>query len=131
MMVCVCACTKWVEAVPLRDRSSLTLAYAFHDQVANRYGIPVVVRTDRGTEYQGEFRHYLSALGVVQAVISTAHPRSNGLVERYNRCIKEGLRKMLMMFPQSTWLDHLSDILAGLRMLPTHLGVSPYLLCFK
>ena len=46
-------------------------------------------------EFMGEFDRYLRGLGVEHKYISTAHPRANGLVERYNKSIKEGFRKMM------------------------------------
>jgi hypothetical protein len=64
-------------------------------------------------------------------VISTANPRANGLVERYNRAIKEGLRKMVTLVGEIAWDEVLPEILAGLRMLPTLLGASPHFIVFK
>ena len=93
--------------------------------------MPRVVRSDRGTEFQGQFRRYLAGLGVDHRLISTAHPRANGLVERYNKVVKEGLRKLAHLQPQAAWDELLPEVLAGLRMLPTKTGASPHLLCFK
>ena len=73
----------------------------------------------------------MQGLGVVHRVISTAHPRANGLVERYNRVVKEGLRKLATLSPAVAWDELLPEVLAGLRMLPTKVGWSPHLLCFK
>jgi transposase InsO family protein len=79
----------------------------------------------------GHFDKYLRELGVDHRVISTAHPRANGLIERYNRSIKEGLRKMSTLVCTIAWDELLPEVLAGLRMLPTRLGVSPHLIVFK
>lgn len=65
-------------------------------------------------------------------LIYSAHPRANGLVERYNKCIKEGLRKFVVAAgAKFAWVDFLGDIAAGLRMLPTRNGYTPFLLVFK
>ena len=65
-------------------------------------------------------------------LIYSAHPRANGLVERYNKVIKEGLRKFIVAAgAEFAWTDFVGDISAGLRMLPTRLGNSPFLLVFK
>ena len=79
----------------------------------------------------GLFDVYLRELGVDHRIISTSYPRANGLIERYNRCIKEGLRKMSTLVGTIAWDEVLPEVLAGLRMLPTRLGVSPHLLIFK
>jgi hypothetical protein len=54
-------------------------------------------------------------MGVRVSTISTANPRANGLVERYNGCIKAGFRKCVQACPEASWWDFLPDILAGLR----------------
>ena len=65
-------------------------------------------------------------------LIYSAHPQANGLVERYNKVIKEGLRKFIVAAgAQFAWTDFIGDIAAGLRMLPTRVGYSPFLLVFK
>lgn len=53
-------------------------------------------------------------------------------MERYNRCVKEGLRKFVVAAgAKFSWTDFVGDIAAGLRMLPTRVGYSPFLLVFK
>ena len=42
-------------------------------------------------------------MGIDHRVISTANPRANGLIERYNRVIKEGLRKMVTLVGTIAW----------------------------
>ena len=63
-------------------------------------------------------------------MIAPANPRANGVVERYNACLKAGFRRMASVAGIG-WEDALPDILSGLRFLPTKLGVAPYLLVFK
>ena len=91
----MCAVSKWVEAWPVADIKSATVTRHFHGGVICRYGVCRVVRSDKGREFMGEFDRYLRGLGVEHKYISTAHPRANGLVERYNKSIKEGFRKMM------------------------------------
>lgn len=131
LVICVCACSKWVEAWPIRDMKSASVARLFHLHITCRFGVPRVVRSDRGREYAGDFATYLASMGVDHRVISTAHPRANGLVERYNRVVKSGLRKLISEVPDTNWTEHLPEVLAGLRMLPTKTGLSPHLICFK
>lgn len=89
------------------------------------------MRSDKGREFLGNFDRYLQELGIDHQVISTANPRANGLIERYNRVIKEGLRKMVTLVGTIAWDEVLPEVLEGLRMLPTRLGVSPHLMIFK
>ena len=131
LIVCVCVFSKWVEAAPLPNRSSRTTANWFHNSITCRYGVPKVVRSDLGREFQGKFSEYLTRIGTHHSLISVAHPRANGLVERVNKVIREGFRKMLAATSGGSWTDDLGDILAGIRMLPTRLGISPFALVYK
>ena len=131
-MAAVDAMTKWVEVGALRDKASATVAAWFHENITCRYGPPARVRSDRGREFMGAFTQYLEGIGCKQNFIFSAHPRANGLVKRYNKCIKEGLRKFVVAAgAKFAWTDFLGDIVAGLRMLPTRIGYSPFLLVFK
>ena len=47
--------SKWVEVLPLKDRLSKTVARAFLHGVVSRYGVPVVVWSDKGNEFRGQF----------------------------------------------------------------------------
>ncbi len=126
------AYTKWVE-VGIADGpyTSLWVANWVHLNITCRYGVPAVVRCDRGTEFRGDFQKYCHAFGIQVALISTAHPRANGLVERYNACIKAGFRRMATVCPDGKWFEFLPEILTGLRMLPSRSGYSPYQLVYK
>jgi hypothetical protein len=131
-IVAVDPMSKWVEVGALTDKSSATVMHWFHENVTCRYGPPARVRSDRGLEFQGVFKTYLESIGCSQVLIFSAHPRANGLVERYNKCIKEGLRKFVVAAgAKFSWVDFLGDIAAGLRMLPTRNGYPPFLLVFK
>lgn len=63
--------------------------------------------------------------------IYTAHPQANGLVERYNAVVRSGLRKLSAVNPGVPWTELLPTVLAGLRFLPTRLGLPPAWVAFK
>lgn len=70
-------------------------------------------------------------MGIKQACISTCHPRANGLVERYNGILESGFRKLKSVCPEGQWDDFLPEVVAGLRMLPSSLGLSPFVITYK
>ena len=70
-------------------------------------------------------------MGIRRTCISTRHPRANGMVERYNGIIESGFRRMKSVCPDGTWHQFLPEIVAGLRMLPSSLGYSPFLIIYK
>ena len=59
MIVAVCPTSKWVEAGELEGRKSASVTTWVHRELVCRYGVPVGIRTDRGTEFAGEFDDYL------------------------------------------------------------------------
>ena len=69
------------------------VALWFHVESVCRYRLPVVVQTDKGSEYKGEFDMYMRRNGVEHRFTATMNPRANGLVERVNRVTKSSLRR--------------------------------------
>ena len=130
-IIAVDVMSKWVELGALVDKSSHTITRWFHDNITCRFGTPRLVRCDQGNEFKGDFIRYLESIGCTHSPVFVAHPRANGLAERYVAVVKAGCRKYKSLSPNTTWVNHLGDIAAGLRMLPTRVGVSPYLIVFK
>lgn len=131
LIVAVCPFSKWVEAGPLPDRSSTTVAAWVHEHIVCRYGVPRAFRVDQGKEFTGGFREYCDGWGIRRVPIFTAHPQANGLVERYNAVIRAGLRKLAAAQEGRPWTELLPTVLAGMRFLPTRLGYPPAWLVFK
>ena len=78
ILVCVDVTTKWAEVGTIPVLDSHHTAQWFHANVVCRYGVPQLVRSDQGTEYQGDFHNYLLSLGVCHRPIATMNPRANG-----------------------------------------------------
>ena len=85
--------TRWPEVVPIGDMTAATVMQAFLDAWVARFGIPVTVTTDRGTQFTSEtWKTAMRHLGVNVATTSAYHPQANGLVERLHRTLKGALR---------------------------------------
>jgi hypothetical protein len=48
--------SKWLELVPLLDRNSEGVAYAFLDIMFSKFSVPAEVLTNQGTKFQGDFQ---------------------------------------------------------------------------
>ena len=130
-IVAVCPFSKFVLADALTDKSSESTMRWFALRVVSFFGVPMAVRVDQGTEFKGRFQRLCEYLGVQVRAVYTSHPQANGLVERYNGCIKQGLRKLASIHPTVAWTELLPTVLAGLRFLPTKLGLAPAWVAFK
>ena len=123
--------TKYMEAYPLKDKTARSVAYALMDIWLPRYGFPLFLDSDQGKEFDNAMIHTLSELlGTVKTKTTLYHPRSDGLVECFNRT----LLAMLAMFvsqEHDNWDDLLPFMmLAYNTTVHTSTGFTPYRLVF-
>ena len=87
--------TKVAEFVPIASKEPFVIARVFWDHWICRYGVPLAVTTDNANEFEVDFAHMLSRLGVHHIKTAVAHPSANGAVERLNKSIKTILKAHL------------------------------------
>ena len=68
--------TKWVEliALPSLPSPSSYVARTFLEQILSRFGVPGVVLTDQGPEFQGEFQTLLTQQKITHRIASKENP---------------------------------------------------------
>ena len=80
--------------------------------VENQYGVKIkILRSDNGGEYtSNEFEMFLKKEGILHHKTVPKNPEQNGVSERYNRTIIEGIRSMLSgsKLPKEYWAEALS-----------------------
>ena len=131
VLIIVEAFSKWVELVPLKELTAATVAAAFKERVLARFGRPVEVVTDNGSEYKAEFEDLMKEQGIEHRHTSAAHPEANGLAERGVQCMKRALRKYVQTEGVSKWHEHLPTIESGYRFtVQSATGHSPYFLVY-
>jgi len=87
--------SKWCEARPLSDKRATTVAHFIYDEIICRHGCPKIEISDQGREFCNSISDELFKLtGTIHKVTSPYHPQANGLVERFNRTIKNYLLKV-------------------------------------
>ena len=85
---CVCAFTKYAVAIPLSDKSAVTVARAIIENVILKLGCCDVIVTDNGKEFENaQFRELCRGLEILKARTTFYNSRSNGLVERFHRSL--------------------------------------------
>ena len=93
ILVCIDSLTRYTEVIPLRTKTAIETAEMFYRKWVCRYGIPTVIVTDSGLEFQNCFLNSLcQQLGIRKANIVCYHPMSNGLAERANQKLLDVLR---------------------------------------
>ena len=117
--------TRWPEAVPLSSISAESCVRAFISTWVSRSGVPAVLTSDRGSQFTSSiWTGVCSILGISASTMTSFHPQSNGMVERFHRSLKSSLRAKLA---SSDWVSHLPLVLLGLIATPkddTGLSVS-------
>ncbi|PAA64027.1 hypothetical protein BOX15_Mlig018570g1 [Macrostomum lignano] len=95
--------SKWVEAAALSQIDANTVAEALVICVMLRHGVPEVVHSDQGRQFEAKvFKQTCALLGAEKLRTSPFHPSGNGSVEKFNRT----LGNMLSGFcseNQATW----------------------------
>ena len=108
--------TRWPEAIPLSNTTTHTCAQALVAQWIARFGIPMDMSSDRGSQFTSQLWASISTLLGTKLHHTTAyHPQSNGLVERFHRHLKSALRARLS---GPNWVDELPWVLLGIRTAP-------------
>ena len=107
VLVMVDCFSQWTEACSLPDKTAISVADAFFSNIVCRFGMPSVIHSDQGREFENKVMHELCILGGSHKTKTTPyHPECDGLVERFNRT----LLMMLAMFA-SEHKDDWDDLL--------------------
>ena len=102
--------TKWVSAIPLRNKQSSSVASAFKQNILPFLPkLPERLLTDNGREFIGpEFEELLRNQEIKHVLTTPYTPASNGAVERVNRTLSQYLR-MAITRP-SLWDEDLPQV---------------------
>ena len=105
--------TRWPEVYPLRDISATTIAKTFVQNYVSRFGVPLKITADQGTQFTSRLFSELTKLIGSHKIHTTAyHPQANGMIERFHRQIKTSI---MTSNDIKHWSDILPFILLGLR----------------
>ena len=122
LLTCIDRATRWIEVQPLADITAKTVTRAFIDVWISRFGVPLHVITDRGSQFESEMFDELSSVVGFHRLRTTAyHPQTNGMIERIHRTVKTTLKAR-----KGNWLTALPIILLGIRNTLNENGISPF-----
>ncbi len=129
MLVVVDYFTSWVEAYPLANKRASTVAWVLYDQFFTRFGAPIEIRSDLGSEFIAQVHTEMCTLLTVSRTTASPYsPWSNGKVERKIRSIIDVLINYVDK-NQKNWEAMLNSALMALRITPSTVsGHSPYML---
>jgi transposase InsO family protein len=122
--------TRWPEAKPLKSANAETVATFIYEEIICRYGAPKVIQSDQGTHFVNELiRNLTERFKVKHSLSSPYHPQSNGLVERFNRTLCEGIAKVADKIMD--WDRYIQPVLFAYRTKNLRISnKSPYVLVY-
>ncbi|GBN51225.1 Retrovirus-related Pol polyprotein from transposon 17.6 [Araneus ventricosus] len=78
--------TRWPETFPMIDLTANTIAENYYSGCISRFGVPEVITTDQGRNFEIDIFHSLTKyLGISKILIAAYNPAANGMVERFHR----------------------------------------------
>ena len=123
-------CTRYPDAIPLKDISSATVAEALVG-IFSRVGIPHRVHSDCGSQFKSEMMNEVYRLLSVKPSTTTPyHAMGNGVIENFNKTIKNMLKKVTSERPKD-WHRYLTPLMFAVRDTPQDsTGFTPFELLY-
>jgi len=88
--------SRWPEARPLKAANAEAVTTFIYEEIICRFGAPRILQSDRRTHFVNEvIRKLTKRFRVKHSLSSPYHPQSNGLVERFNKTLCEGIAKVV------------------------------------
>ncbi|GJT80851.1 reverse transcriptase domain-containing protein [Tanacetum coccineum] len=123
--------TKWFEAKSLAKITGKDVKKFVWDNIVCRFGLSRVIVTDNGTQFVNDpFKGWCESLNIKQMNTAVAHPHANGLVERANKSLMEGIKARIGR-ERAGWVDELPNVLWAHRTsLKQSNGETPFSLTY-
>ncbi len=87
--------TKWPEAKAVKEATAKEVSTFILEEIICRHGCPKRILSDRGSHFNNEMIKELMGKFKIKHGFSTPyHPKTNGLMERFNKTLKESLAKL-------------------------------------
>ena len=101
------------------------------DNIVCRFGLPGEIISDNGKQFRDNpFKDWCEKLNIKQNFASVKHPQANGLVERANRSLGEGIKARIDQGSRD-WLEEVPHVLWAHRtMIKSSNGETPFSLTY-
>ncbi|GJT90880.1 reverse transcriptase domain-containing protein [Tanacetum coccineum] len=103
--------TKWIKAKPVATIMGNQVKNFVWDNIVCRFGLPREIISDNGKQFKDNpFKDWCEKLCIRQHFASVKHPQANGLVERANRSLGEGIKARLDERSKD-WIEEIPHVL--------------------
>lgn len=102
--------TKFVNLYALPNQTAQSVAQCLFDDYVLLHGIPEALHSDQGRQFESEIVQRLcQLLGITKTRTAPYNPKSDGMVERFNRTLISQLAKALLA-TGGEWDDYLKSV---------------------
>ncbi len=121
------ALTRYVEAVPIKNKSAEEVVNAFITVIIYRHGAVGWLISDNGREFVNKlFTQVAQLLNIKHTTITAYNPRANGLAENHMRTMKDAL-SIYCDETQKDWDTHLGGVTMSYNTtVNSQTGFTPY-----
>jgi hypothetical protein len=118
--------TKWIDAIPIRNKKAITVAQKLINHVVSIFGVPMQIHSDQGQTFESDvFQEMCKILGIDKTRTTPYRPQSDGMIERANRTI-ENMLSAFVSKNQKDWDDLLPLLMLAYRSAAHEsTGISP------
>nr|GEY05549.1 reverse transcriptase domain-containing protein [Tanacetum cinerariifolium] len=122
---------KWIEEKVVVTITSSQVKKFVWDNIVCRFGLPGEIVSDNDKQFSDNpYKDWRDKLNITQRFMSVKHPQSNGLVERANRSLGNGIKARLGE-GNKNWVEELPDVLWAHRtMIKSNHGDTPFSLTY-
>ncbi|GKB40171.1 reverse transcriptase domain-containing protein [Tanacetum coccineum] len=123
--------TKWIEAKAVATISGGQVKKFVWDNIVCRFGLPGEIVSDNDKQFSNNpFKDWCEKLNITQRFASVKHSQSNGLVERANKSLGEGIKARLGE-GNKKWIEEIPHVLwAHHTMIKSSNGDTPFSLTY-
>ena len=87
--------TKWPEARAIKTANAEEVSSFIYEDIICRHGCPQKILTDRGSHFNNQLiARLMEKFEIVHNLSTPYHPKTNGLIERFNKTLCEALAKL-------------------------------------
>jgi transposase InsO family protein len=132
ILVAIDHTTKWPIVKVAQNATHEIVAKFIYQEIVLNFGCPTEIITDRGSNFTtATLNSYLKLIGVKHILTSAYHPRSNGVVERFNRLFGSMLAKYVGDNTINKWDSYVHRALFACRVRQHHAtGKSPFYMVY-
>ncbi len=87
--------SRWPEVIPFKAANTDTIVTFLYEEIICRFEASRILQSDRKTHFMNEvIQRLIKRFRIKHNLSSPYHLQSNGLVERFNKTLCEGIAKL-------------------------------------